>query len=338
MKQIAFLMHKSFQGRFRVKEFIPFFKKHGVNVELIRVSKNILSRYMNFKRLSDFDIVIVQRKLLTPIDLFLARHFAKKMVFDFDDSIMYRSSRHTNHHSWSKMNKFKTMMLKVDGVIAGNTYLKNEASKFISPKKIYIIPTIVDLKEYSIKTYDIKKKDFIIGWIGTSGNLHYLKTIAPALERLNNKYKNIKLKIVCDGFFDLNTIKVIEKTWKPEDVEEDLKSFDVGVMPIKDDLWTRGKCGLKVVQYLAAGVPAVVSPVGLNRDLAIPDKTGLWAVNIDDWADKISELIEDPDKRMKMGLAGRKLVEEKYSLQAQAPKYLAILRKIAGDDVVTNQM
>ncbi|MCP4370177.1 MAG: hypothetical protein GY797_18990, partial [Deltaproteobacteria bacterium] len=144
MKQIAFLMHKSFQGRFRVKEFIPFFKKHGISVELIRVSKNILSRYMNFKRLSNFDMIIVQRKLLSPIDLFLARHYSKKMVFDFDDSIMYRSSRHKNHHSWSKMKKFKTMMITVDGVIAGNTYLKNEASKFISPEKIYIIPTIVD--------------------------------------------------------------------------------------------------------------------------------------------------------------------------------------------------
>jgi glycosyltransferase involved in cell wall biosynthesis len=230
------------------------------------------------------------------------------------------------------MKKFKSMMITVDGVIAGNTYLKKEASKFISPEKIYIIPTIVDLEEYSIKNYDKVKKDFIIGWIGTSGNLHYLKSIAPALEKLNKKYGNIKLKIVCDSFFDLNNIEVIKKIWRPEDVEDDLKSFDVGIMPIADDLWTRGKCGLKVVQYLAAGVPAVVSPVGLNCDLAIPDKTGHWAVNIDDWTNKISELIDDPGKRMKMGLAGRKLVENNFSLQSQAPRYLSILKKITGDD------
>lgn len=224
-------------------------------------------------------------------------------------------------------------MKRVDGVIAGNTYLKNEASKFISPENIFIIPTIVDMQEYSIKDYNVANKDFIIGWIGTSGNLHYLKSITPALEKLNKKYKNIKLKIVCDSFFDLDNIEVIKKIWRPEDVEEDLKSFDVGVMPIADDLWTRGKCGLKVVQYLAAGVPAVVSPVGLNRDLAIPGKTGLWADDIDDWADKISELVDHPDERMKMGIAGRKLVENKFSLQIQAPRYLAILRKIAGEDV-----
>ncbi|MBW2563803.1 MAG: glycosyltransferase family 4 protein, partial [Deltaproteobacteria bacterium] len=314
------------------------FKKHGVKVELVRVSENILSRYRNYKRLSDFDLVIVQRRLLSPIDLLLVRHFSKKMLFDFDDSIMYRSSRHGSHHSWSKMKKFKAMMITVDNVIAGNTYLKNEASKFISPDKIYVMPTIVDLKEYSIKNYDTTKKNFIIGWIGTSGNLHYLKSIAPALEKLNRKYGNIKLKIVCDGFFELNNIEVIKKTWSPEDVEDDLKSFDVGVMPIADDLWTRGKCGLKIVQYLAAGIPAVVSPVGLNRDLAIPGKTGFWADGIDEWTDKISELVDNPDKRIKMGLAGRKLVEEKYSLQAQAPRYLAILRKIAGEDVVTNQV
>ncbi|MDY6793026.1 MAG: glycosyltransferase family 4 protein [Thermodesulfobacteriota bacterium] len=333
MKQLAFLMHKSFQGRFRVKEFIPFFKKHGVEVELVRVSEDMISRYRNFKHLSNFDMVIVQRKLLSPIDLFFVRHFAKKMIFDFDDAIMYRSSRHGNHHSWSKMKKFKAMMIAVDGVIAGNTYLKNEAAKFISPEKIYVIPTIVDLKEYSIKNYDTTKKDFIIGWIGTSGNLHYLKSIAPALEKLNKKYKNIKLKIVCDRFFDLNNIEVIKKIWRPEDVEQDLKSFDVGVMPIKDDLWARGKCGLKVVQYLAAGVPAVVSPVGLNKDLAIPDKTGFWANDIEDWTDKISQLVDHPNKRMKMGLAGRKLVQDKYSLQTQAPRYLAILKKITSGGI-----
>jgi len=224
----------------------------------------------------------------------------------------------------------------VDGVISGNTYLKNEASKFISPDKIYIIPTIVDLEEYSIKNYDTVKKVFIIGWIGTSGNLHYLKSISPALEKINKKYKNVKLKIVCDSFFDLDNIEVIKKIWKPEDVEKDLKSFDVGVMPIKDDLWARGKCGLKVVQYFAAGVPAVVSPVGLNRDLAIPGKTGLWADNINDWTKNISELVDNPNKRMEMGLAGRKLVEEKFSLQAQAPRYLAILKKITGEDIEMN--
>jgi len=338
MNKLAFLMHKSFQGRFRVKEFIPFFNENGVEVELIRVSNNILSRYKNFKALSHFDIVIVQRKLLSPIDLYFVRHFTKKMVFDFDDSIMYRSSSHGNHYSWTRMNKFKSMMKTVDGVLAGNTYLKNEASKFISPDNIYLMPTIVDLKEYSIKNYDNANKDFIIGWIGTSGNLHYLKSIAPALDKLNKKYGNIKLKIVCDSFFDLNNIEVIKKIWRPEDVENDLKSFDVGLMPIADDLWTRGKCGLKVVQYLAAGVPAVASPVGLNRDLAIPDKTGLWAENIDDWADKISELIDDPDKRMKMGLAGRKLVEKKFSLQAQAPRYLSILKKITGEDIKINDL
>jgi glycosyltransferase involved in cell wall biosynthesis len=338
MNKLAFLMHKSFQGRFRVKEFIPFFNENGVQVELIRVYNNSFSRYKKFKSLYDFDIVIVQRKLLSPIDLLFVRHFTKKMVFDFDDAIMYRSSAHGNHYSWTRMNKFKSMMKTVDGVLAGNSYLKNEASKFISTDNIYLMPTIVDLKEYSIKNYNKVKKDFIIGWIGTSGNLHYLKSIAPALEKLNKKYGNIKLKIVCDSFFDLNDVEVIKKIWRPEDVENDLKSFDVGVMPIADDLWARGKCGLKVVQYLAAGVPAVVSPVGLNRDLAIPDKTGLWAENIDAWSDKISELIDEPDKRMKMGLAGRELVEKNFSLQVQAPRYLSILKKITGEDIEINEL
>lgn len=320
-------------SRYRVLQYIPYLESKGVKAKVILYPRSLRENWSFFKSLYHYDIIFCQRKRFHTWRLWLLRKRANKIIFDFDDAIMYRSSNYSNHYSWMRMKKFRNMMKRVDGVIAGNTYLKNEASKFISPENIFIIPTIVDMQEYSIKDYNVANKDFIIGWIGTSGNLHYLKSITPALEKLNKKYKNIKLKIVCDSFFDLDNIEVIKKIWRPEDVEEDLKSFDVGVMPIADDLWTRGKCGLKVVQYLAAGVPAVVSPVGLNRDLAIPGKTGLWADDIDDWADKISELVDHPDERMKMGIAGRKLVENKFSLQIQAPRYLAILRKIAGEDV-----
>jgi glycosyltransferase involved in cell wall biosynthesis len=333
MKRLAFLMHKGFEGRFRVKEFIPYFERNGVDVSLIRVPKGGIKRLSTFKTLRDFDVVIIQRKLLTVLDLFFVRRYAKKTIFDFDDAIMYRSSRHKNQHSGGRMRKFRNMMKSVDAVFAGNSYLAKKAEKFISPDRIHIFPTVVDLDEYGIKNYGDNRgegnSDFIIGWIGTFTNLHYLKSIGPALEEFANRYKNVKLKIVCDKFFDLDGIEVIKKRWKPEDVEDDLMSFDVGVMPLADDIWTRGKCGFKVVQYLATGVPAVAAPVGLNRDLVIDGKTGFWAGNHDEWVAGLSRLYEDRGMLKEMGLSGRKLVEKDFSLQAVAPKYLEILRNLS---------
>jgi len=338
MKHLAFLMHKGFEGRFRVKEFIPSFEARGVSVSLLRVPKRPLERARLYRTLSDYDLVIVQRKLLGLFDLTLVRRFAKKFVFDYDDAIMFRSSRHTNPRSPGRERKFRRMVRAADGVIAGNSYLAEQAARWTDRGKIHIIPTVVDTDEYAVKDYESEKKtdrprEFIVGWIGTGGNLPYLKAIAPAVARVARKHGNVSLKIVCNEFFEVEGLPVIKKTWRPEDVSRDLVSFDVGVMPISDDHWTRGKCGLKVVQYLAAGVPAIVSPVGVNRDLVAPEETGLWASNPDEWEQAVETLVLDKrrggDMGERMGLSGRERVERDFSLQSIAPRYLAILSDIA---------
>jgi glycosyltransferase involved in cell wall biosynthesis len=328
MNKLAFLMHKGFEGRFRVKEFIPFFEKHGVSVDLLRVPDRPIDRLKTFRSLSNFDVVIIQRKLLTALDLFFVRRHAKRIIFDFDDAIMYRSSRHKDQDSPQRMRRFARMVGFVDAVTAGNSYLAEHAARFIDPDRVFIMPTVVDIDEYGVKDYTGTSDEFIIGWIGSASTLHYLEEIAPAIARAALRVKNLKLKIICDRFFDYKGLDVIKKTWRPEDVSDDLMSLDVGVMPISDDPWTRGKCGFKVVQYLAAGVPAIVSPVGINRDLIIPEKTGLWAGNDDEWEKMIVRMAEDRDMRAKMGLSGRKHVEEHFSLQKAAPRYLEILSRI----------
>ncbi len=335
MKRLAFLMHKGFEGRFRVKEFIPYFEENGVEVSLVRVPGSLIKRLSAFRRLRDFDVVIIQRKLLTALDLFFVRRYARRTVFDFDDAIMYRSSRHKSQRSRGRMRKFRNMMKSVDAVFAGNSYLAGLAERFTPPDRIHIFPTVVDLDEYGVKEYKVrggkgKKGDgFIVGWIGTSTNLHYLKAIGPALEEFAKKHKGVRLKIVCDSFLDLNGVEVIKKEWRPEDVEADLKSFDVGIMPLTDDIWAKGKCGFKVVQYLATGVPAVAAPVGINSDLVVDGDTGFKAENHDEWVRGLSKLYEERGLIEKMGLSGRRLVEKEFSLQAVAPRYLDVLRKLA---------
>jgi glycosyltransferase involved in cell wall biosynthesis len=334
MKRLAFLMHKGFEGRFRVKEFIPYFEENGVQVSLVRVPGGLFERLATLRSLSDFDVVIIQRKLLTALDLFFVKRYAKKTVFDFDDAIMYRSSRHRSQRSRGRMRKFKNMMRSVDAVFAGNSYLAGLAAKFTAPERIHIFPTVVDLDEYGVKDYGGKvgkDRGFTVGWIGTSTNLHYLKAIGPALEEFAKKHEGVRLKIVCDEFLDLNGIEVIKKEWRPEDVEDDLKSFDVGIMPLTDDIWARGKCGFKVVQYLATGVPAVAAPVGINADLVIDGDTGFKAEDHDGWVRGLSRLYEERGLLEKMGLSGRRLVEKDFSLQGTAPRYLDVLRKLAGE-------
>ena len=328
MKRLAFLMHKGFEGRFRVKEFIPFFEKSGVGVTLLRVPDGPLARLKTFWSLAEFDVVIVQRRLLTVLDLAIVRRYAERIVFDFDDAIMYRSSRHGDQNSRQRMRRFSNMMESVDAVTAGNSYLADQAARFAPRDRIFIVPTIVDVTEYGVKDYSQTSDDFVVGWIGTGTNLGYLESIGSALRGASRRVKNLKLKIVCDRFIDVDGVEVIKKPWRPEDVSDDLMSFDVGVMPIPDDPFTRGKCGLKVVQYLAAGVPALVSPVGINRDLVIPGQTGLWAEGDGDWEKRIVQLAKDRQVRMNMGLAGRRLVEEKFSLQKIAPRYLDILKRV----------
>jgi glycosyltransferase involved in cell wall biosynthesis len=328
MKNLAFLMHKNFEGRFRVKEFIPFFEQNGVSVQLLRVPRGIGGRVRVFRSLRNYDVVIIQRKLLTGLDLLFVRHWAKRIVFDFDDAIMYRSSRHKSQVSRQRMKRFANMMRSADAVTAGNTYLAEQAALFIDRDRIFVMPTIVDVTEYAVKDYGQKGNDFIVGWIGSASTLHYLASIAPAIQNAARRIGNLKLKIVCNRFLDIDGVQIIKKTWRPQDVSDDLMSFDVGVMPISDDPWTRGKCGFKLVQYLAAGVPAIASPVGINRDLVVPGVTGLWAETLEEWAERFVELAGNWELRKKMGRAGRKLIEEHYSLQVTAPRFLEILRKV----------
>jgi glycosyltransferase involved in cell wall biosynthesis len=338
MKTLAFLMHKGFEGRFRVKEFIPAFEAVGVSVDLLRIPRRPLGRARLYRTLSRYDLVIVQRKLLGRLDLMLVRRFSKKFVFDFDDAIMFRSSRHKNPRSPGRERMFRRMVRAADGVIAGNSYLAEQAARWTHREKIHIIPTVVDTDEYGVKDYPAKTaggggEEFIVGWIGTGGNLPYLRAVAPSVARVARKHGGVSLKIVCDEFFEMEDLPVIKKAWRPEDVSRDLMSFDAGVMPITDDHWTRGKCGLKVVQYLASGVPAIVSPVGVNRDLVVPGETGLWASDLDEWERAVETLVLDKrrggKKGEEMGRSGRRRVEEQFSLGSVAPRYLAILSDIA---------
>jgi glycosyltransferase involved in cell wall biosynthesis len=150
----------------------------------------------------------------------------------------------------------------------------------------------------------------------------------PIFERIGERYPHVELKIVCDTFFDCDRMKVIKKNWSPEEEVADLQEFDIGLMPLVDDPWSWGKCGLKIIQYEGVGVPVVCTPVGINKDLVEDGANGFWAKTSKEWEEKLSLLIENPELREQMGRKGRERVLEKYTFEACAPQLLSILERV----------
>ncbi len=310
-------------SRYRVLQYIPYLEGRGVEAQVIPYPRSLGENWRFFKSLPYFDIVFLQRKRMTSLRLWLLKRKANRIVFDFDDSIMYRNSTVENPISKTRKRRFIRILKASDAVIAGNEYLKKEALKY-NPK-VEVIPSPIDIERYSQKPYDPKETAVVLGWIGDYGSIHYLEKMRPVFETLGEKYPHLKLKIVCGVFFDCDRIEVIKKHWSSEDEIQDLQSFDIGLMPLMDDPWSWGKCGLKILQYQGVGVPVVCTPVGINWDLVRDGENGFWAREHQEWVEKLSILIEDVDLRRKMGLKGREKVKEGYSLQKCAPRIHQLL-------------
>ena len=313
-------------SRYRVLQYLPYLGERGMETQVITYPRTLWAHWSFFKSLPRYDIVFLQRKRLTGLRLWLLRRRASRIVFDFDDSVMYRNSTAENPLSRSRRRRFARMLRASDAVIAGNEYLKKEAMKYNS--SVEVIPSPVDIERYAAKSYDVKDEGVVLGWIGDHGSIHYLERMRPVFDALARQHPHVRLKIVCDTFFDCGEMEVIKKQWSSEDEVQDLQSFDIGLMPLMDDPWSWGKCGLKIVQYQGVGVPVVCTPVGINRDLVKDGENGFWARDEREWIEKISTLIEDGDLRREMGLKGRERVERGYSLQECGQRMGRLLEKL----------
>ncbi len=331
--KIIFLTHSSDQGhRFRVEQYFPFLRAHGIEPKWQPVPEVLGERFAVFRELSSFDIVCIQRRLFSPLEFYFIRRRSRRILFDLDDAVMYRSSSAAIPYSLSRRMKFRWMVRGSDLVTVGNQFLKEEVSKVDRKKEIVLIPTCIDTSLYPRKKSGSRATEFILGWIGTKGNLKYLKRLEPVFERIGQRFSHVRLKIVSNDFYDSSFLPVIKKPWRLEEENEDLISFDVGLMPLNDDLWSKGKCGLKIIQYLSVGIPVVCSPVGINRDIVEDGENGFWATTVDDWERRLAALIQDRDLRQKMGLAGIATVEKGYSLAVTSEKLLSVLQKLLSEE------
>ena len=327
--KIIFLTHSGEQDqRFRVGQYFPFLLAHHVEPKSQAIIGSFRTRLNLYRRLPFYDVTCIQRRLISPPEFHYIRRKSRKILFDLDDAVMYRSSSSPHPHSFSRWLKFRWMVKGSDVVTAGNQFLKSQILRVDPEKKVFVIPTSIDTNLYPRKKEVSHHGEIILGWIGTKGNLKYLRKLESVFEALRQRFPQVKLKIVSNDFYDSPHLPIIKKPWKLEDENDDLVSFDIGLMPLNDDLWSRGKCGLKIIQYLSVGVPVVCTPVGINSDIVKDGENGFWATNHQEWVDRLSNLIQNPGLRRQMGLKGIETVEREYSLKVTSEKFFRVLQTL----------
>jgi glycosyltransferase involved in cell wall biosynthesis len=329
--QVLFLVPRLDKAstRYRVLQYLPALEEAGIRSEIRVLSKTARNWWRLLSQVRMADVVFVQKKLFSTLEISLLRRLSKRLVYDFDDAVMYKDGPASERLHARQRRRFAATANRADLLIAGNDYLSGEARACRRPT--VVIPTPIDMSRYAAKA---PKSDaqggVVLGWIGSRGTLKYLRGIAPALEALGKRFPGVSLKIIADDFFDLEHMPVIKKDWSAAEEIADLHSFDIGLMPLTDDVWTRGKCGFKLLQCMAVGLPVVCSPVGANRRIVTDGVEGYWASNHSEWFEKIAALLNDAALAQAMGARGREKVLQTYSLQANAPLLIQALRQPQG--------
>jgi glycosyltransferase involved in cell wall biosynthesis len=262
--------------------------------------------------------------------LSLFRQAAPRLIYDFDDAVFTRDSFTGWGLHWpGRARSFARVVRAAHAVVAGNRFLHDHASLWTSPEKIHLVPTCLDPRRYSLAEHKNKQRTQLV-WIGSSSTLRGMERIQPLLDDLGRRQPGLGLRIICDRFLKLTSLPVIECPWSETSEATDLAAADIGISWLPDDPWSHGKCGLKVLQYMAAGLPVVANPVGMQAELVQDGKTGFIARTSDEWHHAIARLAADPGLRRRMGLAGRAFVEARFNLDHAAKCWVDLLEKVQG--------
>lgn len=341
-------------ARYRVYQYLDFLKKNGIEgVVSPAVKDSTLKRYCgnpgifnkityyssiigrrmaDINHVDDFDCIFFQRDILIHAYPFIEMLIAlkhKKIIFDFDDAIyLYPTNKKAGFLFKAMMDtrKIERIIRLSKHVIVGNIFLKNYAHNFTN--NVTVIPTSINTALYKTSDKPRQKTGKItIGWMGSQGTFSYLENIFPVLIELAKKY-NIELKIIGAKGSKVKGLDIVYKDWDLATEIEDILSFDIGVMPLADDEWSKGKSGTKLLQYMAAGVPAVASPVGINGEIIRDGENGFLAPSPDAWLTKISYLINDKALAGRVCQEARRTVEENYSVEVSSHKLLKVIREV----------
>jgi len=268
---------------------------------------------------------------LSSLEARLLAAFARRRIFDVDDAIYVRKPRRLGEEAddsiWRRR-KFAATCRWVDVVAAGNEVLAGVARE--SARSVVILPTAIDTDCYRPSSATPADPPTIV-WIGSPENLVYLEMIRPALARLQVRHPRLRLKIICSRFPDWPEVRIEPVPWSAATEAAELATAHIGIMPLTDDAWARGKCAFKLLQYMAASLPCVASPVGANTEAVLNGTTGFHARDAQEWFTALDALIRDPALRSRLGARGRLHADQRYAMRGYRAHYLQILERIAAD-------
>ena len=342
--------------RFRISHYIPYLKANGIQVtvvpfytpeffKLVYQRGHFVSKAAAFLKLlkkragvlrdlDRYDLVWLYREAIPIGPPLIERAIVRRgvpIVFDFDDAIFLRNVSEAN-----RMVSFLKNTRRVAEIIGfsrhvtpGNNFLGDYARQFSA--NVTVVPTTVDTTRFQPRAdrNAVPPDGPVVGWIGSPTTYHYVEEIAPLLRALAVRHR-FTLKISGAGKpVHFEGVRVLDVPWSMSKEVELFNTCDIGIYPLEDDDWARGKCGFKAIQFMACGVPVIASAVGVNREIIRDGENGFLASTPEEWAAKLDRLLTDADLRCRFSIAGRKTIEQKYSLGVTAPIVASILRKAA---------
>lgn len=312
--------------RYRIRAFAPALEAAGVGLEIEGLASGALARARQIRGLDGAEVVLVQRKLLSSWQIGMVRKRARRLVFDFDDAVLYRDSfDRRGPFDRKRAARFARTVAVSDQVVAGNDFLA-ECARMAGARgsAVRVVPTCVEESLYRPRPGESTSADGLeMVWIGSSSTLNGLERQRSLFERLGREVPGLRLRMICDRFLELESLPVVPVMWRESIEAEELAKGDVGISWVPDDRWSRGKCGLKVLQYQAAGLPVVANPVGVHARMVEPGVSGFLAESADDWVAALRALAADPARRAEMGRAARLNLESNYSVRAWSAAFVA---------------
>lgn len=337
-------------SRIRSYQYLPFLEAQGVHVTVSPLFDDAYLRRLYLGQRIDirfifrvycrrlgcllesgkFDLLWIEYELLPwmpPWAEKVLAAFRVPYLVDYDDAIFHRYDMHPRRLIRLFLGrKIDEVMLKASLVVVGNEYLAQRARQS-GERPVSILPSVVDLSRYRVEER-MSGKPFTVGWIGSPTTAPYLEFISSAIKEFARD-RDVRMVLVGSGKVPINGVSVEIREWTEDREVGDIQSFDVGIMPLPNEPWALGKCGYKLVQYMACALPVVASPVGVNKEMVRDGWNGFLAEGKGDWIQALNTLYENASRREEMGKAGRALVEEKYCLKATGPRLLALLKGVA---------
>jgi len=311
-------------SRVRVGNLVPHLMRHGIEPDVRVYPRTFGDKLGVFRACRKYDAVVLQKKLPSLPETFLLKAACRRLVYDFDDAVYLRDVAHEKARSTARRMKFTAVARAADLVVAGNGLLADAARA--ANRNVVVIPSAVETRGVAARDHADPNPQPVVGWIGGAGNLRHLALLEPVLERLSQRHQ-FELRVISSKALPMAGVRTRFVPWALETQERELAQLDVGLMPLPPSPFAAGKCGYKALQYMAAGVPPVVSDVGVNRHIVADGSEGYVVKEIDDFGPALESLLDDAGRRAEMGRLARRHVEREFSVQVVAGRLAETLKK-----------